>query len=335
MNDPANRDARWANEKLEAALDEIGRAVIGKREVVELVLTALLAGGHVLIEDVPGVAKTLIAKSLAAVADLDFGRVQFTPDLIPSDITGSAMPDDEGRLRFQPGPVFANLVLGDEVNRAPPKTQAALLEAMEEQQVTIDGKSHQLPNPFTVVATQNPIETDGTYPLPNAQLDRFLLRTRVGYPTADNEQAVLRSRVDRGHEYHELTKILSLEEIITLQELTERVTVDDDVIAYVSSLARSTRAHAAIETGASTRAAIALVRSAQARALINGRDFVVPADVKTLAEPVLAHRLVTTTEAWVRGTSSTDVILQCLEQVPMPESLTESDRAAMDRDPQS
>jgi len=335
VNDPANRDARWANEKLEAALDEIGRAVIGKREVVELVLTALLAGGHVLIEDVPGVAKTLIAKSLAAVADLDFGRVQFTPDLIPSDITGSAMPDDEGRLRFQPGPVFANLVLGDEVNRAPPKTQAALLEAMEEQQVTIDGKSHQLPNPFTVVATQNPIETDGTYPLPNAQLDRFLLRTRVGYPTADNEQAVLRSRVDRGHEYHELAKILSLEEIITLQELTERVTVDDDVIAYVSSLARSTRAHAAIETGASTRAAIALVRSAQARALINGRDFVVPADVKTLAEPVLAHRLVTTTEAWVRGTSSTDVILQCLEQVPMPESLTESDRAAMDRDPQS
>lgn len=335
MNDSANRDARWANEKLEAALDEIGHAVIGKREVVELVLTALLAGGHVLIEDVPGVAKTLIARSLAAVADLDFGRVQFTPDLIPSDITGSAMPDDEGRLRFQPGPVFANLVLGDEVNRAPPKTQAALLEAMEEQQVTIDGKSHQLPTPFTVVATQNPIEADGTYPLPNAQLDRFLLRIRVGYPTAENEQAVLRSRVDRGHEYHELDKILSLEEIVALQQLTEQVIVDDDVIAYASSLARSTRTHAAIETGASTRAAIALVRSAQARALIRGRDFVVPTDVKTLAEPVLAHRLVTTTEAWVRGTSSTDVILQCLEEVPMPESLTESDRTAIAKDPQS
>jgi MoxR-like ATPase len=319
-------------EAIGAALDEIERAVVGKRDVLELVMIALLAGGHILIEDVPGQAKTLIARSFAQVTELDFGRVQFTPDLIPGDVTGSAMPatNGSGALLFQPGPVFANLVLGDEINRAPPKTQAALLEAMEEQQVTVDGTSHPLPDPFMVIATQNPIEADGTYPLPAAQLDRFLIKTEVGYPSAAHELAVLRARVDRGGDNHELQVMLSRSDVATLRAAVERVAVDDDVIAYVSAVTRSTRDHAQVETGASTRGAVALLRATRGRALLRGRDFVITDDIKALASHVLAHRIVTTTEAWVRGVSPDDIVTECLSSVAVPESLTGHDREALE-----
>jgi MoxR-like ATPase len=325
-------------EAIEAALHEIERAVVGKRDVLEIVMIGLLAGGHLLIEDVPGQAKTLIARSFAQVTDLSFGRIQFTPDLIPADVTGSALPtggfnaieaDGRSAMVFQPGPIFANLVLGDEINRAPPKTQAALLEAMEERQVTVDGISHLLPSPFMVIATQNPIEADGTYPLPAAQLDRFLIKTSVGYPSRQDEEAVLRARVDRGSDSHDLRTTLSMSDIVGLQTAAENVAVDDDVISYVTAIARATRGHQQIETGASTRGSISLVRAARARALLNRRDFVVPTDVKALAEPVLAHRLVTTTEAWVRGVSATAIVQECLDSIAVPEALTPDDREAL------
>ncbi|MGF1599650.1 MAG: AAA family ATPase [Acidimicrobiales bacterium] len=314
-----------------AIVDEIERAVVGKRSVLELLMTGLLADGHVLIEDVPGVAKTLIARSLATVTGLAFSRIQFTPDLIPSDLTGSVVPAADGSPVFRPGPLFANLVLGDEINRSPSKTQAAALEAMEERQITVDGRSHPLPRPYLLLATQNPVETEGTYPLPEAQLDRFLLRVGVGYPSADDERELLRRRIERGSDQPELAVVSSADEVTEMQAVVEAVTADADVIDYVVSIVEATRAHDALEVGASPRGGLGLLRAARARAALDARTFATPDDVKSLAVAVLAHRLVLRTEAWVRGVREVDVVEECLRTVPTPRSLTADDVEAATR----
>ncbi|MDH3680191.1 MAG: MoxR family ATPase [Acidimicrobiia bacterium] len=306
-------------------IDEVERAVVGKRPVLELVLTGLLADGHVLIEDVPGVAKTLIARSLASVTGLGFSRIQFTPDLIPSDLTGSAVPGPDGTPRFLPGPLFANLVLGDEINRSPSKTQAAALEAMEERQITVDGTSHQLPRPYFLLATQNPIETEGTYPLPEAQLDRFLVRISVGYPSPDDERVLLHRRIERGREQPVLRRVIDPGEILSMQAAVETVRAGADVVDYVVSIVEATRQHESLEVGASPRGGLALLRMARARAALSGRNFTTPNDVKTLAVSVLAHRLVLRTEAWGRGVREADVVTDCLATIPTPTTLTDDD----------
>ena len=314
-----------------AIIDEIEKAVVGKRPVLELVLAGLLADGHVLVEDVPGVAKTLIARSLAEVTGLTFSRIQFTPDLIPSDLTGAVLPGLDGSApAFAPGPLFANAVLGDEINRSPSKTQAAALEAMEERQVTVDGHSHPLPKPFLLIATQNPVETEGTYPLPEAQLDRFLVRIHVGYPAPADERELLRRRLDRGTDRAALRPVTDAEGIRRLQAAVERIEAGDDVVDYAVRLVEATRAHDALEIGSSPRGGLALVKLARARAGLSGRGFTTPDDVKRIAVPVLAHRVVLRTEAWVRGVREEAVIQECLDSVPTPSSLTAGDRSALD-----
>jgi MoxR-like ATPase len=303
----------------EAILDEVERAVVGKRDVLELVLLALLADGHVLLEDVPGVAKTLIARSFATATGLRFGRVQFTPDLLPSDVTGSSVFDQRtASFEFRPGPVFCNLLLGDEINRAPPKTQAALLEAMEERQVTADDGTHELERPFLVLATQNPIEYEGTYPLPEAQLDRFLVRLRVGYPTGDDEWAMLDARARRGTDAVALNAIIDGQGLRRLQAAVEAVHVGAAVGRYMVALATATRASSEVEVGASPRGSLALLRLSRARAALEGRDFVVPDDVKAVAVPALAHRLVLRPELWVRRVDAGDVVARVLDDVAAP-----------------
>jgi MoxR-like ATPase len=303
----------------EAILDEVERAVVGKRDVLELVLLALLADGHVLLEDVPGVAKTLIARSFATATGLRFGRVQFTPDLLPSDVTGSSVFDQRtASFEFRPGPVFCNLLLGDEINRAPPKTQAALLEAMEERQVTADDGTHELERPFLVLATQNPIEYEGTYPLPEAQLDRFLVRLRVGYPTGDDEWAMLDARARRGTDAVALNAIIDGQGLRRLQAAVEAVHVGAAVGRYMVALATATRASSEVEVGASPRGSLALLRLSRARAALEGRDFVVPDDVKAIAVPALAHRLVLRPELWVRRVDAGDVVARVLDDVAAP-----------------
>jgi len=298
---------------------EVERAVVGKREPILLVLIGLLAGGHVLLEDNPGLAKTLIVRSLARVLGLEMSRVQFTPDLMPADVTGSGVFDPRrGELLFRPGPVFANLVLGDEINRAPPKTQAALLEAMQERQVTVDGVTHQLPSPFAVVATQNPIEYEGTYPLPEAQLDRFLLRVGIGYPDREAEWDIVRRRADRGHDDVELAQILDAPTLLAMREVIERIELTESVGHYLVDVARATRTVAGVEVGSSPRGALALLQSARARAAIAGRSFVLPDDIKALAVACLAHRLTLRPDLWLRGSRPEDLVAQCLETVPVP-----------------
>ncbi len=310
----------------EALLDEVERAVVGKRDVLERVLLALLADGHVLLEDVPGVAKTLIARSFAAASGLRFGRVQFTPDLLPSDITGSSIFDQrEARFEFRPGPVFTNVLLGDEINRAPPKTQAALLEAMEERQVTADDGTHALEPPFLVLATQNPIEYEGTYPLPEAQLDRFLVRLRVGYPSAEDEWRMLEARAQRGTDAVALKAIVDRDGLRTLQRAVEAVHVGAAVGRYMVALTTATRESPEVEVGASPRGSLALLRLARARAAVEGRDFVVPDDVKAVAVPALAHRLVLRPELWVRRVDAGDVVERVLAEVPAPPAMDPED----------
>jgi MoxR-like ATPase len=300
-------------------LDELEQAVVGKRDVLELVLLGLVADGHVLLDDLPGVAKTLTARSLAQVTNLSFSRIQFTPDLLPADITGATVFEaTRGEFRFRPGPIFGNLVLGDEVNRAPAKTQAALLEAMQERQVTVDGTTHRLPRPFLVVATQNPIEHEGTYALPEAQLDRFLLRTRMGYPAAADEAELLTRRVDRGTDDVELTAVGSVEAILGLQAAVERVHVDPAMARYVVALAQGTRDDAEVEVGVSPRGSLALLKLARAFALGRGRDFVDPDDVKAVALPALAHRVVLRSEVWVRGVPQESIVERVVASVPAP-----------------
>ena len=310
----------------EAILDEVERAVVGKRAVLELVLLALLADGHVLLEDVPGVAKTLIARSFAAATGLSFARVQFTPDLLPSDVTGSSVFDQRSAtFAFQPGPVFTNLLLGDEINRAPPKTQAALLEAMEERQVTADDGTHRLELPFLVMATQNPIEYEGTYPLPEAQLDRFLLRLRVGYPSGDDELRMLQARARRGTDAVALDAVIDRSGLLTLQTAVEAVHVGEAVGRYMVDLVTATRDSSEVEVGASPRGSLALLRLSRARAALDGRDFVVPDDVKSVAVPALSHRLVLRPELWVRRIDADDVVRRILDAVPAPPAIEPND----------
>ena len=306
-------------ERCERIVTEVERAIVGKRQKLELVLTGFLADGHVLLEDFPGLAKTLIARSFAQVAELRFTRIQFTPDLLPSDVTGSSIFDQRrGQFEFRPGPIFTNLLLADEINRAPPKTQAALLEAMQEQQVTTEGITNVLDRPFLVIATQNPIEYEGTYPLPEAQLDRFILRTSVGYPSNDDEWRVLERRLERAADEIELEPVIEREELLAMQRAVEQVHVAESIGRYMVEVADATRQSPRVQVGASPRGTLALLKLSRCRAALQGRDFVTPEDVKSVGVPALAHRLVLKPELWVQRVSPEDVVRDLLDTVPTP-----------------
>ncbi|HEX4525695.1 MAG TPA: MoxR family ATPase [Gaiellaceae bacterium] len=300
-------------------IDEVERAVIGKREALELMMLGLLADGHVLIEDYPGLAKTLMARSFARVASMDFSRIQFTPDLMPSDVTGSSVFNQrESDFEFRPGPIFANLLLADEINRAPPKTQAALLEAMQERQVTTEGETRRLGPPFLVLATQNPIEYEGTYPLPEAQLDRFLLRMSVGYPSRADEWQVLAARAERRTDEIALSPLIDRETLLDMQHACEDVYVSEPVGLYMVDIVAATRDSQSIQVGASPRGSLALLKLSRCRAALDGRDYVTPDDVKSIAVPALAHRLTLRPELWVQRISAEDVVRERLDTVPTP-----------------
>jgi MoxR-like ATPase len=295
-----------------AIIDEVSHAIVGKNDVLRQVVATLLAGGHVLFVDNPGLAKTLIARSFARVLGLDFRRIQFTPDLLPGDITGSHVYDrDTNQFVLAPGPIFANVVLADEINRATPKTQSALLEAMQELQVSVAGDTRPLPRPFAVLATQNPIEYEGTFPLPEAQLDRFMIRLAVGYPTHNEEIEILRRRAARHDDEVDLTPITNAKEILEMRAAVETVIVDDELHAYIVDLVTKTRTHPNIYVGASPRGSLALLKLSRAWAAIQGRDFVIPDDVKRFAIPALAHRMILKPEFWSRH-ASTDAVVQAV-----------------------
>ena len=300
-------------------LDEVERAIVGKRDALELILLGILGDGHVLLEDYPGLAKTLIARSFAQATTLAFSRIQFTPDLMPSDVTGSSIFNQQTtEFEFRPGPIFANILLADEINRAPPKTQAALLEAMQERQVTIEGVTHPLERPFLVLATQNPIEYEGTYPLPEAQLDRFLIRLGVGYPERADEWQVLVRRMEREVDEIELTPVVDGETLLRMQSALEQVHVSEQVGFYMVDLVAATRASSRVQVGASPRGTLALMRLSRGCAALQGRDFVIPDDVKAVAVPALAHRLTLRPELWVQRVSGDDLVREALDSVPTP-----------------
>jgi MoxR-like ATPase len=304
-----------------AILDELERAVVGRRRTLELVLVGILAGGHVLLEDVPGLGKTLIARSFARVLGLDFARIQFTPDLLPSDVIGAPLYDQRnGEMVFRPGPVFTQLLLADEINRTPPKTQAALLEAMGEGQVSVDGQTRKLAQPFIVLATDNPIEYEGTYELPEAQLDRFLMRLRLGYLSASDEIGMLAKRVARTADYAELTPVTTAQGVLAMREVLERVEISTDLLEYIVAIVTATRRDAQIQVGASPRGGLALVQLARGQALLNYRDYVIPDDIKQVAVPALAHRVTLRPELWVRQVSADDVVARLLSTVPTPKT---------------
>ena len=300
-------------------LDQVERVVIGKRAALETILLGILADGHVLIEDYPGLAKTLVARSFAQVLKLDFKRIQFTPDLMPSDVTGSAVYNQRSAdFEFRPGPIFTNLLLADEINRAPAKTQAALLEAMQEHQVTTDAQTRRLGPPFFVIATQNPVEYEGTYPLPEAQLDRFLLRLAIGYPGRDDEWEMLARRVSRKEDEVRLEPVLDAAGLIDLQRAVESVHVSEPVGRYIVDLVAATRASDRVQVGASPRGSLAVMKLSRCHAAVRGRDFVTPDDVKAVAVTALAHRLTLRPELWVQRIRPEDVVRGCLESVPTP-----------------
>ena len=302
-----------------AVLDELERAIVGKRHALELILVAMLCDGHVLLEDYPGLAKTLAARSFAQAASLRFSRIQFTPDLMPSDVTGSSVFDQRNaEFQFLPGPIFTNLLLADEINRAPPKTQAALLEAMQEQQVTTEGQTRTLDAPFIVLATQNPIEYEGTYPLPEAQLDRFLIRIGIGYPSREHELEMLARRLERGEDEVELRAVVDAPTLVAMQQALEQVHVSDSIRGYIVDLVAATRSSKRLAVGASPRGSLALLKLSRAKAALAGRDFVVPEDVKTIAIPALAHRLTLRPELWVQRVRGEDVVAEALASVPTP-----------------
>jgi MoxR-like ATPase len=306
-------------ERVREVVATLGRIVVGKDDVLERILAGVLANGHVLIEDNPGLAKTLIARLLAQALDLGFRRIQFTPDLLPSDITGSFLYDQrESRFEFRPGPIFTNLLLADEINRATPKTQAALLEAMQEAQVTIEGQSFPLEQPFVVIATQNPIEMEGTYPLPEAQLDRFLLRVGIGYPGPEAEREILKRRRERRTDAAAVPTIVTRAELLAMQGALEDIFVSEALERYIVALAQATRADPRVTLGASPRGSLALLKLARAEAAIRGRDFVLPDDVKAVAVAALAHRLVLRPELWVSSTTPRHVVEGVLREVPAP-----------------
>jgi MoxR-like ATPase len=306
-------------ERGKAVMDELETVIVGKRAVLERVLWGILSDGHVLIEDVPGVAKTLIAKSFAAALGLEFRRVQFTPDLLPADITGTYVFDRKsGEFVLRRGPIFTNVLLADEINRAPPKTQSALLEAMQERQATLEGQTFPLKPPFFVLATQNPIEHEGTYPLPEAQVDRFLLRIDVGYPTAEQEVEMLRRREARQSDEMPIRAVTAAEEVRALQVAVETVHVDPAVDAYIVGIVAGTRTHTQVEIGASPRGSLALLKLSRARAALAKRDFITPDDVKSVAPYALAHRIILKPDPWIRGVRTTAVLQDVLNQVPVP-----------------
>src|SRR5215210_3296199 len=305
---------------LEAVLSNVERVIVGKRQEVELALIALVCQGHLLIEDVPGVGKTVLAKSLARSIGCSFKRIQFTPDLLPSDVTGVSIYNQKnGEFEFRPGPVIAQIVLADEINRATPKTQASLLEAMEERQVTVDGSTYRMPHPFMVLATQNPIEYEGTFPLPEAQLDRFMMRIRLGYPQRDEEVTIL-DRQQYGHPVEDLQQVASSEELVAAQAEVQHVHVAPELRQYIVDLAADSRKHPDVYLGASPRGSLALFRGAQARALLRGREYAIPDDVKALAESALAHRLIVNPSARMKGTSQPSIVAEILRSVPVPGS---------------
>ena len=333
MSTPTGTTERTA-QACTAILDELERAVVGRRRTLELVLIGILAGGHVLLEDLPGLGKTLIARSFAKVLGLDFARIQFTPDLLPSDVVGAPLYDQRSAdMVFRPGPVFTQLLLADEINRTPPKTQAALLEAMGEGQVSVDGQTRRLPEPFIVLATDNPIEYEGTYELPEAQLDRFLMRLRLGYLTADDETAMLRRRVDRAGEYLELNPVSSPDGVLAMRESLEHVEVTPDLLDYIVAIVTATRNDAQVQVGASPRGGLALVQLARGQALLNKRDYVVPDDIKQVAVPALAHRVTLRPELWVRQVSSDEVVAKLLSAVPTPKTDPAARASARDQAP--
>jgi len=312
-------------EKCTAVLNELERGVVGRRRTLELVLIGILAGGHVLLEDLPGLGKTLIARSFARVLGLDFTRIQFTPDLLPSDVVGAPLYDQRSaEMIFRPGPVFTQLLLADEINRTPPKTQAALLEAMGEGQVSVDGQTRKLPEPFIVLATDNPIEYEGTYELPEAQLDRFLMRLRLGYLSTFDETDMLARRVGRAAEYAELQPVVTPAEVLAMRGSLEQVEIAADLLDYVVALVGATRNDSQIQVGASPRGGLALVQLARGQAVVNRRDYVIPDDIKQVAVPALAHRVTLRPELWVRQVSADEVVGRLLSTVPTPKTSYES-----------
>jgi len=304
---------------LDSLKQEIAKVIIGQEEAIEQCLIVLLTGAHALIEGTPGVAKTLLTRTMAQALGGEFARIQFTPDLMPSDVTGSSIYDQRaGVFQFRPGPVFTNLLLADEINRTPPKTQAALLEAMQERQVTAEGTTRPLARPFLVIATQNPIEYEGTYPLPEAQLDRFLLRARVGYPARDDELRMLARRAERGIDEVTLSQVVDARGVVELQTAPERVHMAESVGYYIVDVVAATRSDKNLEVGASPRGALALFKLARAKAVLAGRDYLIPDDVKAVAVPALAHRLTLRPELWVRRVNPDEVVREILARVPTP-----------------
>jgi MoxR-like ATPase len=298
--------------------NNIERVIVGKRDLIDLLLVALLCEGHVLIEDVPGIGKTMLAKSVARTLDCSFRRIQFTPDLLPSDVSGVSFFNQRMQeFEFRPGPIFSQVVLADEINRATPRTQSALLECMDERQVSLEGETRALPRPFLVLATQNPIELEGTFPLPEAQLDRFLLRVSVGYPSEADEKNIVR-RFRTGSPLDELPAVVETAELVAMQRLSRLVHVAEAVEDYVVRLVRASRLHASIDLGASPRATLALYHAAQALAGIRGRGYVLPDDVKRLAPSVLTHRLITSAQSRLRGKGATDILNEIVASVPVP-----------------
>ncbi|WP_254272593.1 AAA family ATPase [Haloarcula marina] len=312
-------DVAEAGSRAQSIVDEVGAAVITDRAFLETVMTSVVAGGHVLLEDVPGTGKTLTANSFADALGLAFSRIQFTPDLLPADITGSNIYNDaDSSFEFVPGPIFANVVLADEINRAPPKTQSALLEAMEEGQVTVDGEEHDLPDPFFVIATQNPVEQEGTFPLPEAQVDRFWFKDTIGYPGRDGEKELLDRRADRRSSTPSVDPVVTEDEITAIQRLPEEVTVDDDLRWFITDLARETRTHPNVDTGVSPRGTQRLFEVSRARAVLQGRDFVTPDDVTTVAPGALAHRLVLTAQARMDDRNKRAIVRDIVDSLDVP-----------------
>jgi len=308
----------WTVERAQAITDQIETVIVGKGEAVELVVVGLLCNGHVLIEDIPGVGKTMLARALAAALGARYRRIQFTPDLLPADITGTSIFNQKtGEFAFRQGPIFANVLLADEINRATPKTQSSLLEGMEEFQVTVDGATHELERPFFVIATENPIEYRGTYPLPEAQLDRFLMRISLGYPSPEEEVEVLERQVKQ-HPIHSVHPVVRKEEVLRMQESIRNVHIDPSLKKYMVDIVAATRKHPLLALGASPRASLGLMRTGQTRAALRGRDYVLPDDVKALATPVLGHRLILKPEARVREGDMASLVNGILDQVPVP-----------------
>ena len=316
-------DAAPVSALSDRVVGEVERAIVGKRILLEQIMAAVLAGGHVLMEDYPGLAKTLIAKSFAAALGLTFKRIQFTPDLLPGDITGGYVYErapDTSTFRFvlRKGPIFANIILADEINRASPKTQSALLEAMQESQVTLEGETMSLPAPFVVIATQNPIEYEGTFPLPEAQLDRFLMRLSVGYPTAEEEQEILRRRQERRQDDFDLKQVADRKALLAARQTVETIHVDPDLQRYIVTLAAETRAHREVAVGASPRGSLTLLKLSRAWAALHGRDYVVPDDVKIFVKPAFIHRLILQPDLWMKRNAADGILDGILRSVAVP-----------------